>query len=168
MSPRVHDDDAGGSWIPLIFVGALGALIVVQAGFATLAIRSDPGVAAPNAYERGLAHNSVLREAASESALGWHVAVENQAEPAAADRHRGTLLVTASDAAKHPLDTLAVIGIVARPTRAGLDQRLAFRAVGEGRYVAAYDLPLPGLWQLDLLLEGGCVATQRSVRVAAP
>ncbi|MBI3515396.1 MAG: FixH family protein [Proteobacteria bacterium] len=158
----MHEDR--GRWIPLLFIAGLALLVVVQAGFAWLAIRSDPGVATPNAYERGLAHNAVLRQAAGEAALGWRIAVE----PRAGVARRGTLVVTASDAQARPLDGLTVTGLVQRPTRAGLDLRLAFHFIGAGRYQADYELPLAGLWALDLLLERDGVQVQHAVRFSVP
>ncbi len=167
MSARVHDE-AGGRWIPLVFVGALAVLIVVQACFAYLAASSDPGLAAPNAYERGLAHNAVLREAATERARGWRIAIENVADAADAETHRGRLIITVSDAGARRLDDLQVIGLAVRPTRAGLDHHLAFDPIGGGRYRADYDLPLPGVWQLDLLVDRAGATVQHSSRFSAP
>ena len=163
-APLAHDDTASGRHIPLILLACLGVLIAVQACFVYLAVRSDPGVAAPNAYERGLAHNVVLREAADGAALGWHIAVEHRG----AEAHRGTVVVTVRDAMGRPLDDLVVVALAVRPTRAGLDQHLDFRANGAGRYVTDYDLPLPGLWQLDLLLTRDGATLQRSLRFSAP
>ena len=86
-----------GRWIPLVFLGAFAVLTAVQAGFVTLAVRTDPGVSAPNAYERGLAHNAVLRDAASAAALGWQVTVEHQADGGTAGQHRGQAMNPACD-----------------------------------------------------------------------
>jgi len=163
MTARHHDDEAG-RWIPLVLVALLGLLVTVQACFAYLAISTDPGVAVPNAYERGLAHNAVLHEAAKEAKLGWRVTLENRG----GTEHGGTLVVVAVDAATRRLDDLAVTGLVQRPLQGGLDERLAFHNVGNGVYLATYDLPLPGLWQLDLLLEHGTAREQRSMRFSAP
>ena len=159
-----HHDDQDGRWIPIVFVAGLVLLVAVQAGFAYLAVSTDPGVAVSNPYERGLAHNAVLHEAAQEAKLGWRVTLENRS----GTEHSGTLVVVASDAATRRLDDLAVTGLVARPLQGGLDERLAFRNVGNGVYLAPYDLPLPGLWQLDLLLERGSAREQRSMRFSAP
>jgi nitrogen fixation protein FixH len=163
MTARRHDD-AGGRWIPLCFVAGLGLLVAVQACFAYLAISTDPGVAVPNAYERGLAHNAVLHEAAKEAALGWRVTLENRSGTG----HSGTLVVVAADGGTRRLDDLAVTGLVQRPLQGGLDARLAFHNAGNGVYLATYDLPLPGLWQIDLLLERGTAREQRSMRFSAP
>jgi nitrogen fixation protein FixH len=162
LTTQTHDDD--GRWIPRLFIVGLMVLVAVQAGFAFLAFRSDPGLATANAYERGLAHNAVLREAAAEAALGWRIAVENHG----ATSHRGTLTVIASDPLARRLGDLAVTGLVLRPAQGGLDQRLVFRAIGEGRYRAEYDLPLAGLWELDLLLERDGAQMQHAIRFSAP
>jgi nitrogen fixation protein FixH len=163
MSARVQGSD-DGRWIPLVFLGCLALLVMVQAGFAYLAFRSDPGIATPNAYERGLAHNAVLRAAAAEAALGWRVAVEHRGDGA----HRGALIVTATDAKARTLDDLAVTGIILRPTQAGLDRRLTFQPAGAGRYRAEYDLPLAGVWELDQLLTRDGTEMQHAVRFSAP
>lgn len=159
---------ASDRWIPALFLGAFAVLTAVQAGFVTIAVRTDPGVSAPNAYERGLAHNAVLRDAASAAALGWRVDVEHRPAAAPDGRHRGTLVVSVVDADADPLNDLRVSALALRPTRAGIDQRLSFRAVGLGRYVAEYDLPLPGVWELATLLERAGDARQTTTRFSAP
>ena len=70
MTDRVDlepDSRSAGRRTLLGFLAAFLALVAVQASFAYLAVSTDPGLASPNAYERGLAHNTVLREAASEA-----------------------------------------------------------------------------------------------------
>lgn len=160
---RVHDESTG-RLIPSILIAAALALLLVQGVFVTLAVRSDPGVATPNAYERGLAHNATLRAAAAEAALGWTVQVENRGTAA----HHGDLVVTVTDGAGRGLADLTVSGLVARPSRAGLDRALDFAPIGDGRYRARYDLPQPGLWQLDLLLARDDARARHAARFVAP
>jgi nitrogen fixation protein FixH len=153
-----------GEWIPFLLVGALFVLVTVQASFVYLAVSTDPGIAIPNAYERGLAHNAVLREAAIEATLGWRIDVENRAT----NGHAGRVTVTALTRAGFPLDDLRVTGLLLRPTRAGFDHALAFEPAGNGRYVANYALPLAGLWDLGLLLDGAAGTAQRTMRFSVP
>lgn len=160
---RAHDETTG-PLVPTILVAVGLALMLVQAVFVYVAVRSDPGVVTPNAYERGLAHNTTLRAAAAEAALGWRIEVENRSAAA----HAGHLVVTVTDGAGRGLADLSVSGVVARPTRTGFDGALAFAARGDGRYDATYDLPLPGLWQLDLLLVRGDAVVRHATRFVAP
>ena len=67
-----------------------------------------------------------------------------------------------------PLDGLHATGLLLRPARSGLDRPLAFHPAGDGVYLADYDLPISGLWELGLLLESADGRAQRTVRIAVP
>ncbi len=163
MTTRVHDE-SNGRWVPALLIAGFGTLLLAQVALVCLALRSDPGVSTAGAYERGLAHNAVLRAAAAEAALGWRVEIENRGDAP----HRGELVVVATDPAGRRLADLAVTGLVVRPTRPGLDRPLRFDPIGNGRYRASYDLPFPGLWELDLLLTRDGDTSQHAARFTVP
>ena len=64
------------NWIPWVFVGGMGVVIAVNAVLITSAVSSFTGLTVGRSYDRGLAYNHVLEEAARQDALGWTARVD--------------------------------------------------------------------------------------------
>ena len=131
---------------------AFFALVIAADGVLVyLAITSWSGLTAENYYEKGLRYNETLREEQRQTELGWRADLTFASRGTAA----GRLEVRMVDAAGRPLDGLGIEGVVARPTHEGLDQPIALKPVGDGRYRTDLTLPLPGMWELRLRAGNG-------------
>lgn len=148
-------------WIPWIFVGMFAVIIAVNGTMVSIALSSWTGLTTRNHYLEGLAYNQRLAAVEAQEALGWALSVA----AAAPGDSRLQLTVAASDAAGAPLyaDHLR-IGFV-RPTHEGHDFELTLQPRGAGRFETEVEMPLPGVWDLRLLLVRGHDGYQASERV---
>lgn len=128
-----------------IFVGALAIVLAVNAVFVTLALRSFPGEDAPKSYVQGLRYNDTLADRAGQRALGWTATAW-----LSGDQSDQLVQVRITDAQGAPLDGLSLTGTLRRPTVGKLDQTLAFRATGDGRYTARVSNLASGQWTLSV------------------
>lgn len=122
-----------------------GVVILANAIFITMAIRSFPGEQEKKSYLQGLAFNDRIAERTEQEALGWTATINSgRAEDDSAD----VTLVFLS-ASSTPISGLSVSGVLARPASDEFDTPLAFEEVEPGTYraVAAAD---PGAWRLDV------------------
>jgi len=67
-----------------------------------------------------------------------------------------------------PVDGLEVTAKVVRPTASGLDHKVTLAPLGGGRYGGHYDLPVNGVWDLELLALGSGVSYQHAKRIVIP
>ncbi len=133
-------DPTRGRWIPWVFVGGMGVVVVVNAILVWFALTTFTGVSTPRAFDRGRTYNDVLAEAARQDALGWATSVRFA---------EAVLEVEARDAAGASLSGV-LSGVLHRPL-SGEDEPLVFRAVAPGRWQAVA-APRPGLWEARLVL----------------
>jgi len=134
-------DSRRSAWIPWVFVGGMGVVVVVNALFVWLSLSTFTGTTVPRAFERGRHYDLVLAEAARQAALGWQVEVSFSGR---------RLWVTARDADGRPL-LAAVEGALHRPLQ-DLAVPVGFSAVGAGRWAGEANIPLPGQWEARLVL----------------
>lgn len=135
-----------GSWIPWLFVAAFAFVLAVNATMIWVAVKTWPGLVTANSYDRGLKFNRALAAAAAQAALGWQVDFSAQLE---SGRH-GLLTAWLRDREGRPLADAKVAARFLRPTSEGHDFTVTLAAAGDGRYTAAFELPLPGLWDVRL------------------
>ena len=134
-------DPNRSKWIPWVFVGGMGLVVVVNAGLVFAALTTFTGVTVSQSYDRGRSYNSVLAAAERQDALGWSAQVSLR---------EGTL-----DVAVRDREGLAVSGrlegVLQRPLeRVALP--LEFAALGSGRFLAAVEPGQPGQWEARLTL----------------
>jgi len=155
---------APGWYIPWLFVAAFGAVFAVNGTMVWFALTTYPGLVSDHASEDGLKFNRTLAAAAAQQQLGW------QADLSFADQggHRGQLGLTLLDQRQAPLAGAVVQARFIRPTSAGHDLTVILAEDHPGHYGAAVDLPLPGLWQVDLEVQhpGGHYHALRRLTVA--
>jgi len=155
---RLWPRSDGGKFLAWM-LGAFGLVFAVNGIFIWLALSTWSGLTTDHPYERGLAYNQTLQEAAAEAALGWHSELEFK-------NHR--LLVRFHDRSGGALDRLQVTARFVRPTSDGADRNLPLDAVGDGGYTATVDLPLPGQWQVLVKAEGRAGSYHLARRLIAP
>lgn len=126
----------------------LGSFLVVAAVNGALvwyALSTFSGLSTEEPYEKGLAYNQALAQEAAQKKLGWqvHATYEN-----------GHVVAAFVDRAGRPLDRLKVTVAFVRPTRAGFDRTATLGWSGNGRYQGDVALPLPGVWDLEMIGDG--------------
>jgi nitrogen fixation protein FixH len=120
------------------------AIIIANAIFITLAVRSFPGEQEKKSYLQGLAYNDSLAAREAQEKLGWTAEI---AGARLLDRRAEIILRFKSDA-DAPISGLAVSGRLARPADDKSDHALAFVATAPGSYSAVVDGLEPGAWRL--------------------
>ena len=138
---------AGGSWIPWIFVVGMLVVVAVNATLVYFAMHSWGGLVSDHAFERGIAYNRLIAEAAAEEALGWKADVAYQARAGGKD---AALVVTLRSADGKPMNRAAITLEAQRPVEAQAPLAMALRYVGEGRYAAAADELRLGQWDIRM------------------
>jgi len=120
-----------------------GAVIAVNIYFAFAAVGTFPGEDVTHPYIQGLEYNRTLAEHRVQQAQGWHVSAGLERAP------RGAALaieLRRRDGA--PLTGAHINGALRWPADSHRDRTLAFREVGDGRYVANLAGLAEGDWDL--------------------
>jgi len=148
-------------WIPAIFV--LGFLIVIAVNTVLIvtAVRTFSGLETSQAYEQGLAYNTILAAAAKNEKDGWHAVVTISPLDPTGRR----LSVQLVDGTQQALPNLTVEAILVRPTNAGLDEAIQMHSIGNGIYQADFRPSALGNWDLRLLAKSGKISWQHSERI---
>jgi nitrogen fixation protein FixH len=156
-----------GWWYPYIFVGAFVVVIGVNATLAYFATSTFTGLSTTDAYEKGRLYNQALAAAKAQAEMGW--TVETTAQPRSGGKPGFTLDVSYRDRDGRPVEGLDVRVSVVRPTTVGYDHDVTAAPLGGGRYGGEYDLPLNGVWDLDMVAIGpGPVAYEHEQRIVVP
>lgn len=128
-----------GRHMAAILVAFFAVVIAVNVLMARLATSTFGGVVVENSYVASQHFNRWLDEAQTERALGWSASLAR----GAGDRVVMTLaglpagaVPTVAAVARHPLGRMA-------------DRKLAFAAMGDGRFISTTPLPA-GRWRLRM------------------
>jgi len=146
---------ADGWWYPWTFVFGMLVVIAVNIVLITYAIGTFPGLDTEDAYQKGLAYNQTIAAARVQEARGWHLDIRYAPHPDEASAHEGELVVTLRDRGGEPLYGLDVSAALIRPTRGGLDSRIALQPAASGEYRGEATLPLPGQWDVRVYARRG-------------
>lgn len=156
-----------GWWYPLIFVGGMLVVVVVNGVLIYFATSTFTGVETERHYEKGLAYNKTLAEGRTQAELGWRL--DFAFAPAeSGGGHGGELTVNYRDRDGRGLDDLTVAAEFVRPTTAGHDRQAALAPQGGGAYGMTVDLPLPGLWDVKLDARRGETRHREVHRIQVP
>jgi nitrogen fixation protein FixH len=138
-------------WVSLI-VGLLG-LQVFGGVVAIYLATSDPSVAViPNYYQAGLDWDVKRRNLNQMKLLGWTTDV--LVEPEDVELRQRMIMVQVRAQQDAPVGDLRVTAQIFHHARGSEIHRLIFDETSPGNYVAITRLTQPGLWQVDLVLEG--------------
>ena len=140
-----------GSWIPWLFVAFFVLVVAVNGTMIWLAMSSWTGLAANQAYDKGLRYNRNLQAAQRQAALGWQPRLT--ARLVADTAAETELLVT--DAQGQPLLGAAVVADFERPSSEGADFRVVLSPASPGVYRAAFELPMIGAWNAHVTIRRG-------------
>jgi nitrogen fixation protein FixH len=139
----------GGHVLAIVAV-FISSIIVANAIFITLALRTFPGVTTGKPYLEGVRYNDRLAEKARADALGWTASIEEVVR----DEGRARIVLALKDADGAPLRGLDLGGELRRPAHEGEDRRIDFAALSDGTYEATLNGVEPGLWILTAAAEG--------------
>lgn len=158
-----------GWWYPYIYVGVFGVVLAVNLVFMSSAISTFTGLETEHAYEKGLAYNQILAQAARQKLLGWQVDVQVVPRDGNTDKvHDADVIVSFKDKDGKGVTGLSAKMDFIRPTKDGFDRQIELMEQGEGRYVALAKLPLAGQWDTRLLAKKGETDYQLSQRILVP
>ncbi|MGI9417787.1 MAG: FixH family protein [Geminicoccaceae bacterium] len=135
-----------GGWIPWVFVGLFGIVLVANGTMIAVAISTFTGMETTSAYKKGIDYNKRLAAAARQEALGWQASVD--ASPG--DNGEVVLTFDLKDKKGAPVAAADVRARLDRPLQQGLDQSVTLNETGSGRYAATVALPLKGQWEVEL------------------
>ncbi|MEM7044954.1 MAG: FixH family protein [Pseudomonadota bacterium] len=135
-----------GRWIPWVFVGLFGIVLIANGTMITVAITTFTGMETVSAYKKGVDYNERLAAAAKQEALGWKASLDAKAD----DAGRMVITFALDDRGGAPVAAADVLAKVDRPLQDGLDQMVVFDEIESGRYRAAIDLPLEGQWEVQI------------------
>lgn len=123
--------------IPWYFVLFFLVVFVVNGIFIYLALESYTGVVTDEAYEKGLAYDSLLEESREQAEMG----IQHKA------RYEAPVLrLELKDRDGHPIEGAHVTAKMIRPVQAGYDFEVPLTPHGGGVYAADIHPPLPGAW----------------------
>ena len=133
-------------WIPWLFVGFFGVVVMVNGIMLFFALDSWTGIETEEAYRKGLAYNEQIAAAEAQQQLGWsaELAVEQPAPG------RAAIALELRDRAGGPVEGAEVTGQLLRPTLEGYDLTAPLTHSGPGTYSAELTLPLAGIWDLEI------------------
>jgi len=149
-------------WIPAIFVGFMLVVIAVNATMIYFAEHTFSGLDTDSYYQEGVQYNSVLKEAAASTALGWTAKADIQPN---GDSRRLHLWIT--DKRGLPVTGLKVSVHIVRPVSTAYDQLVQLHPseTEQGVYVGEVKLPGPGSWELRISATGRSTPWQSTQRL---
>ena len=153
-----------GHWIPYSFFGFFAVIFLANGIMLYFALGTWTGLTTESAFQDGLAYNDRLAERERQRALGWQVSF--QAVPDGPGHVVFDLQI--DDERGVPVTAADVAVSLTRPTHEGHDFTAELSHRGGGRYAGEADLPLPGQWQLDLVIDEPRGPYRLSERLVAP
>lgn len=135
--PETADARESDKWIPWLFVLFFVVIAIVDGAFATIAIKTKPGLVTENAFEKGLSYNKTLEAAQAQEKLGWQgdVALEG-------DR----LVFRLKDGDGILLQGAKITARIVRPVQNGYDFEAPLAETAPGVYESEIHFPLKGQW----------------------
>lgn len=153
-----------GWWYPYIFVAGFVVVLLVNFTMAYFANTTFSGLATEGAYEKGLAYNRSIEAARKQDEMGW--TVDTQVEMGA--NHGAHVTVTYRDRDGRPLEDLTVTAQLVRPTAKGHDRTVTLARIAPGAYATHQELPLSGVWDMNVVATGKDVSYGLSRRILVP
>ncbi|MGE5516613.1 MAG: FixH family protein [Bacteroidota bacterium] len=143
-----------GWWYPYIFVGCFVVIVGVNGALAYFATSTFTGLETEGAYQKGLAYNQNLAAAKAQEALGWDVDTKVSTESVTASGAKVSIAITYRDRDGKPVEGLAVVADLIRPTAKGMDRQETLKPLGNGVYGGSYTLPVAGNWRMEVAANG--------------
>lgn len=140
-------------WI-LAWLGVIGVFLLVNLVFIIFAFTSNPGLVDEDYYEKGQAYEqNMLKLRAAQQALRWETKLSTP-ENLVATRP-GVFRFSAVDARGLPIMDADVRLLAYRPSDANADFSQPLHQVAPGQYQNKIQLPLPGVWDINVSVQSG-------------
>jgi nitrogen fixation protein FixH len=162
--PRAESRLSRGRWIPWLFVAGFLVIIAVNGVLVWVAIGTFSGLETDHPYERGLDYNRTLEAAREQQARAWQVSLD----VVPSTGRRVSVVASFLDGRGRPIDGLTAEAEFVRPVRADDDVAAVLAGEGAGRYGAELELPLGGVWDVELIAEGESGRWQSRQRLQLP
>ena len=140
-------------WRPLVIVGGLLIVIMVNILLFYLSNKDFPGVVENDYYEKGVYYNEYLARLEQQRARGWQLNLGWVAEPQTGQP--AILRCVAKDKTGQPIKGAKVEVKLLRPGEPAVDQQLLLEEVAPGDYQGTVSLPRPGNWDMVLTMTKG-------------
>ena len=151
----------GGRWIPWTFLAGFLVVLAANATLVIVALSSWTGLTTERAYAQGVNYNQTLAAARAQEALGWQAELSVEAE----DPRRAEIRFSLTDRDGWPVKVELVRARFVRPTQSGQDVEIMLETRGGTDYRGEAELPLPGLWDLQVLAIKGEARFQTTERL---
>lgn len=138
-----------GWYIPWMFVAFFLVVVAANATMIWLATSTFTGVQTENHFIQGIRYNETLEAAKAQAERGWKVDFTF----AAPGGQKGAVDLSLRDRHGNLLSGSTVVLSFVRPTTKGFDFDLQPTYLGDGRWRADVDLPLPGVWDVRVRIE---------------
>lgn len=138
-----------GWYIPWIFVAFFAAVIAVNCVMLYYSLSTFNGLQTEDHFIKGIKYNQDLAGARAQAERAWKVDLAFTSD----EPGKGRVTLDLRDKNGNLLKGSKVRVKFIRPTVQGFDRTIAPEYAGDGRYVAAVDLPLPGVWDMRLAID---------------
>ncbi|MEM8951904.1 MAG: FixH family protein [Pseudomonadota bacterium] len=162
--PSTEAGVRSGRWIPWVFVGLFGIVLIANGTMITVAISTFTGMETTSPYKKGLSYNKRLDAAAAQEKLGWTASLDAEA----GEDEMMIVTFALEDRDGMPVAAADITATIDRPLQDGLDQTVIFEETASGRYTATVDLPLKGQWEVALSAEARGSRYQLTERIQVP
>jgi nitrogen fixation protein FixH len=147
-------------WVALVVF-----LFVIQSTIMGLVMHlaiGDPSAAVVPDYHNAALHwDETRRTHEAAEKLGWKVTFA--ASDVADGRGMRAIEMTIVDGDDKPIDDLTISGMIYHHARAGDVIPVDLNSVGQGKYLALAPASRPGLWQLELTIDGASEPMAKSI-----
>jgi nitrogen fixation protein FixH len=120
-------------------------ILIANAWFVTVSMRTFHGEDQQRPYQQGLQYNDVLSARAQQVAAGWKAILEVKTGPVGL-----RLRLSVKDADGAPIERLRLAGVLRHPTDTSLDRSFDLKQIDDGLYEA--QIPNPGRGRRDAVI----------------
>lgn len=143
MSANVTGPRPSDKWIPWYIAGFFMALTALFSCFVYIAEKTYTGVVTDHAYERGLAYNEIIKDAAAQDILGFRPDIRKDGRK---------IVFSLATAEGKPVQVSKAKMLLFRPVQDGMDMT-ADMVLDDGVFTAEVSPPQQGLWEVRISAE---------------
>ena len=133
-----------GRGVLLLLAGFFGVIILTNAVFITLAVRTFRGEDEARPYLQGVAYNHTLSRRAEQARLGWRASIADRRLPSG----KVLLTVDVTQPDGEPPQGLALVGELRHPADEHRDRALRFAETAPGHFETVLRDLAPGRWRM--------------------
>jgi len=138
-----------GWYIPWMFIAFFVTVVGVNGVMLYFALSTFNGLQTEDHFIKGIKYNQDLAGAKAQAERAWKVDLAFTSD----EPGKGRVSVNLHDKDGNLLKGAKVRIKFIRPTMQGYDRTIEPEYAGDGRYVAALDLPLSGVWDMRMVID---------------